>query len=132
MSAEDRDWTVDDHLRAGSDNTVALFEKIRALINSFGPGSVSVSKTTVTFKGTRRGFAGARPNKRAVVGYLDLMRQLPPDPRITRAAPYGKNLYVHHYVLRDETELDGQFSSWLLDAYAVGCGAHLQHPPAVD
>lgn len=127
MSAE-RDWTVEDHLNTGNEDTVALFEKIRALIDSFGPGSISVSKTTVTFKGTRRGFAGARPTDRAVVGYLDLMRQLPADHRITRAAPYGRNLYVHHYRLRDETELDEQFTSWLRDAYAVGCGAHLQRP----
>ena len=119
------EWTVEDHLRAGSQETIALFEKIRSVIASFGIGSISVSKTTVTFKGNRRGFAGARPTKRAVVGYLDLMRQLPVNDRITRVAPYGRNLYVHHYVLHEESELDDEFISWLRDAYAVGCGAHL-------
>jgi len=130
-TTEEEEWTVDDHREAGNEDTIALFDKLRALIDSFGPGSISVSKTTVTFKGTRRGFAGARPTKRAVIGYLDLMRQLPPDHRIGSIAPYGRNLYTHHYTLHDTTELDNEFVSWLQDAYAVGCGAHLR-PPATN
>lgn len=130
MSSDDRAWTIDDHLRTGTDRTNALFEKIRALIVSFGPGTISVSKSSVTFKGTRRGFAGARPTAKAVVGYLDLMRRLPADPRITSASLYGRNLFVHHYVLHDDSELDAEFVSWLRESYAVGCGAHLRHPPA--
>jgi hypothetical protein len=55
MSTTDEEWTVDNHLKAGNEDTVAVFEKMRALIDSFGPGSMSVSKTTVTFKGTFRG-----------------------------------------------------------------------------
>jgi hypothetical protein len=37
------EWTVERHLEAGSEN------------------SRSVAKTTITFKGPKRGFAGARP-----------------------------------------------------------------------
>jgi hypothetical protein len=130
MTADDGTWTIEDHLRTGSDDTNALFEKIRAIVESFGPGTISVSKSSVTFKGTRRGFAGARPTAKTVVGYLDLMRVLPADPRITSSSPYGRNLVVHHYVLHDESELDAEFISWLHEAYEVGCGAHLRRPSA--
>ena len=129
MPSAGAEWTVEDHLRAGNDRTVALYRRVEQLILSFGPGSVAVAKTTITFKGTRRGFAGARPTQKGVVGYLDLMRELPPDPRIRSIAPYGPNLFVHHYLLTDDEDLDDAFAGWLEEAYAVGCGAHLRAAP---
>ena len=128
-------WTVYDHLRAGNDRTVALYRRVEELIHSLGPGSVAVAKTTITFKGTRRGFAGARPTQKGVVGYFDLMRELAPDPRIRSVSPYGRSLFVHQYVLGDDSDLDDTFAGWLEEAYAVGCGAHLLSaapPPAVE
>lgn len=119
-------WTVERHMLAGNEQTVAIYRKIEEVVHSLGEISVSVSKTAITFKGPRRGFAGARPNRDGVVGYFDLMRQLPADPRIRRVSPYGRNLFVHGYRLRDEFELDATFVDWLTEAYQVGSGAHLQ------
>ncbi|MDW4573200.1 DUF5655 domain-containing protein [Microbacterium sp. M3] len=118
-------WTVDDHLRDADPAAVRLWQRIDDLIGSFGPVTRSVSKTTITFKGTRRGFAGARPWRTGVRGYFDLMRELPADPRISGAAPYGRKLFVHQFRLADESELDEAFAAWLREAYEVGCGAHL-------
>lgn len=53
-------WTVDDHLRDQPEQSVALFRRFEELVRECGPFEVSPSKTTVTFKGTRRGFAGVR------------------------------------------------------------------------
>lgn len=128
MPSPGHEWTVEDHLRAGNERTIALYRRVEELILSFGPGSVSVSKTTITFKGTRRGFAGARPTQRGVAGYFDLMREIPPDPRIRSISPYGRNLFVHHFLLGEEGDLDEAFAGWLEEAYAVGCGAHLLAP----
>jgi hypothetical protein len=119
------EWTIEDHLRAGTDSTVALFRRVEAAIESFGPVSLSVSKSSVTFKGSRRGFAGARPTSKGVVGYFDIMRELPSDRRLHGISPYGSNLFVHHYRLAEDADLDEEFVSWLREAYAVGCGAHL-------
>src|SRR4051794_9066251 len=82
LSGEQKQWTVDDHLRGADPASVDLFRAVEQLIRSFGPVSLSVSKTTITFKGTRRGFAGAKPTKHGVEGYLDLPRSLVGDPRI--------------------------------------------------
>lgn len=125
MTSHDDEWTVERHLLAGTPETVALYRRFSDVLHGFGPIRVAVAKTTITFKGTRRGFAGARPTPNALVGYLDLMRSLPPDPRIRRVSPYGRNLFVHQWRIEHDRELDDAFIGWLREGYAVGCGAHL-------
>ena len=55
------EWTVERHLEAGSDDGRALWHRFADLVAACGEHSLSVAKTTVTFKGPKRGFAGARP-----------------------------------------------------------------------
>lgn len=116
--------TVEDHLRNQPEGSVALYHAFVGLITACGPFTVSPSKTTITFKGERRGFAGARPDQHGLVGYLDLQRKLV-DPRITSASSYTNRLFVHHFRIRDQAELDDEFAGWVREAYAVGQGAHL-------
>jgi len=118
-------WTVEDHLRDAAPEHVALYRQVEALILSQGDVRLSVSKTTITFKGSRRGFAGARPTAKGVQGYLDLMRPLPPELRITRVSPYTTRLYVHHYVVRTPDDVDATFARWVHEAFRVGEGDHL-------
>lgn len=124
---ENQVWTVDDHLHGRPPAHVELYEQFVALVAACGPFEYSVSKTTITFKGPRRGFAGARPDAHGLVGYLDLSRQLS-DPRIRSAEPYTKRLFVHRFRVADIDELDSEFAGWVREAYAVGQGAHLQTP----
>jgi hypothetical protein len=121
-----RVWTVEDHLRGQEQRWVDLFRAVEAAILACGPVTHAVSRTTITFKGTRRGFAGARPTPRGVDGYLDLMRPLSGDPRIRRSEPYTGRLHVNHYRLTAPEQLDDTFRDWLAEAYAVGQGAHLR------
>jgi len=123
--AEPHVWTVDDHLRDAPAEHVALWRAVAGLVEACGPVEVVVHKTTITFKGTRRGFAGARPDAGGVVGYLDLMRPVDTDPRITSVAPYTQRLFVNHFRVRTEADLDDTFAEWVREAYAVGGGAHL-------
>jgi hypothetical protein len=51
------EWTVEDHLRGKPETSVALFNRFVELLTSVGAFRYSPSKTTVTFKGSRRGFA---------------------------------------------------------------------------
>ena len=97
------------------------------LVQACGTFTYAVSQGAITLKGTRRGFAGAALGQRALRGYIDLPR-LVQDPRITRASPYTKRLYVHHFRIDRLPQLDGQFAGWLSEAYQVGAGAHLSHP----
>lgn len=123
----DRHWTVEDHLDNKPAASIALFRQIEQEVLRREDVRVSVSKTTVTFKGSRRGFFGARPTKTGVDGYFDIMRSLgTDDKRIRRISPYQHNLFVHQYRLESAADLDDDFLSWLREAYGVGNGAHLQ------
>ena len=128
MTAARERWTVEDHLGAAPPEHVALYRAVEALVHACGPVTVSPSRTTITFKGPRRGFLGARPTTRGVQGYLDLTRSLVGDPRIRSAAPYTGRLWVNQYRLTSPADLDDVFAGWVAEAYRVGCGDHLNGP----
>lgn len=118
-------WTVEDHLAGKPDEIVALYARFIALVEACGPFSYRVTKTAITLKGKRRGFAGARPTLRSLDGYLDLQRELH-DVRIRRASPYTKRLFVHHFRVSSLGQLDEEFAAWVREAYDVGAGRHMQ------
>jgi hypothetical protein len=119
------EWTVEHHLAGPPAFAVDLFHRFLELAEGIGPFELSVSKTTVTLKGTRRGFAGARPWRHGLRGYLDLQREVD-DPRILSVAPYTTRLFVHQFRIAERDELDDEFAGWLREAYDVGTGAHLR------
>src|SRR5829696_8555242 len=119
------EWTVEDHLHGQPEESVALYREFVRLVQACGPFSYAVSKTTITFKGSRRGFAGARPTAGGLAGYLDLQR-IVEDPRIRSVSPYTKRLFVHHFRISTPGEMDGGFAGWVREAYAVGAGEHLR------
>jgi Domain of unknown function (DUF5655) len=123
---DERVWTVEDHLRGQDPRSVALFHDVVEAIRACGPVELSVSRTTITFKGTRRGFAGARPTRHGVRGYLDLTRAVEGDPRILSVSPYTQRLFVHQYRLTTADDLDEAFRALLREAWDVGQGAHLR------
>ena len=126
MGQGEQQWSIEDHLRDAPRGHVELYRLIESYLLSLDGVTVSVSKTTITFKGRRRGFASARPSRRGVQGYLDLTRALDVDPRIRTVTPYTKRLYVHQYLVSSEAEVDDTFRSWLHEAWRVGEGDHLK------
>lgn len=126
MTAGDEvEWTVERHLAGQPAFAVDLYRQFVAAIETIGPFTYAVSKTTITLKGERRGFAGARPFRHGVRGYLDLQREAH-GPQIVSVAPYTKRLYVHQFRLASPADIDDEFVRWLREAYAVGAGAHLR------
>jgi uncharacterized protein DUF5655 len=122
------EWTVEDHLRDKPPAVVALYQRFVELIQACGPFDYAVSKTAIGFKGSRRGFAGAKPKAHSLDGYLDLQRRLE-DPRIRRASPYTKRLVMHQFRISAPEQLDEEFAGWVREAYQVGEGGHLAPAP---
>ena len=120
-------WSVEDHLRGQPASSIELYRRFADLVEACGPVVYAVSKSIITFKGSRRGFAGAKPTSRGLTGYMDLQRPVV-DPRFTSSAPYTKRLFVHQVRITGLDELDDVFSGWVREAYAVGQGAHLAPP----
>ncbi|MFC5007707.1 DUF5655 domain-containing protein [Dactylosporangium cerinum] len=124
---DEDEWTVARHLAGRPAGIAALYHRFIELAEACGPFTYAVAKTAITLKGTRRGFAGASPGARWLEGYLDLQRPLQ-DPRIRRATPYTKRLFVNRYRVVSLGELDDDFAGWLAEAYQVGRGEHLASP----
>jgi hypothetical protein len=122
------EWTVEHHLRDKPAAVVALYQRFVELVQACGPFDYAVSKTAITFKGRRRGFAGAKPKAQSLDGYLDLQRRVE-DPRIRRASSYTKRLVVHQFRVSVPEQLDEEFAGWIREAYQVGQGEHLARPP---
>ena len=121
----DHSWTVEDHLRGRDPVVIELYERFVALVEACGPYELSVAKTAITFKGSRRGFAGAKPGRGSLGGYLDLQRRVT-DSRIRSASPYTTRLFVHHFRVTEVGQLDDEFAGWVREAYDVGAGRHLR------
>ena len=121
----DDPWTVEQHLVGAPEFAVDLYRRFIRAVESIGPFTYAVSKTTITLKGERRGFAGARPYKGGLRGYFDLQREAH-GPQIVSVSPYTKRLYVHHFRVASPADFDDEFLGWLREAYAVGAGAHLR------
>jgi hypothetical protein len=118
-------WTINRHLEAGSDRGRDLFRRFVELVAACGEYTTAVAKTTITFKGPRRGFAGARPVGDRLQGYFDVTYRVD-DPRIRSVSPYQKDLFVHHFRVESPEQLDEEFGRWIADAYdQVGCGSRL-------
>ena len=117
-------WTVEDHLRGKPAESVRLWHRFVELVEACGPFTYAVHKSAITLKGTRRGFAGGKPTDQGLRGYLDLQRVIE-DPRIMRAEPYTKRLFVHQFRISSVEEFDDVFAGWVREAYEVGQGGHL-------
>jgi hypothetical protein len=117
------DSSVARHLDDKPHVVVDLYERFVALVAGCGPFSLSVTKTAIAFKGTRRGFAGAKPRPSSLDGFLDLQREVR-DKRFLRVSPYTKSLFVHQFRITDAAQLDDSFAALVEEAYQVGCGAH--------
>lgn len=124
----EQNWTIERHTSGATAEVRELYERFIGLAELCGPFSYRLTKSNITLKGTRRGFAGAVLRKTALGGYLDLRRPVA-DARLISVAPYTKQLYVHQFRVTALAELDDEFAGWLAEAYAVGQGAHL---PAIS
>jgi hypothetical protein len=120
----DSEWTVERHLLGKPPEIIALYRRFIELAHACGPFTYAISKSAITLKGIRRGFAGTALGERALRGYLDLPRRVE-DARIIRSNAYTKRLYVNHFRIDSPGQLDEQFAGWLGEAYQVGAGAHL-------
>jgi hypothetical protein len=103
----------------------ALFDAVRAYIESLGPVDVVVTKTQVSF-GNRIRFAwvwlpqmwmAKRPEESITLAF-GLDRQVA-DPRIEQAVEPRPGRWTHHVVIETIRDFDPQVKSWLREAYAL-------------
>ena len=116
-------WDVERYLADKPKAVVDLYTHFVSLLTACGPYTVNVTKTAIAFKGPHRGFAGAKPRKASLDGFLDLQREMR-DERFLRISPYTKSLSVHQFRITNAAQLDDSFAALIEEAYQVGRGAH--------
>jgi Domain of unknown function (DUF5655) len=116
---------IGQHMDNGTPESRAMYLRLLEILDVLGTYTIHPAKSTITFKGSNRGFCGAHPKKDKLVGYFDLTRALPSDQRLSSVSPYTKKLFVHQFRLKNIEEMDQTFISWIEEAFAVGNGRHL-------
>jgi hypothetical protein len=95
-----------------------LYEALLELVRRFGPVTVNVNRSRISFQARVRFATVARVTRSGLVCTFWLKREVV-SPRITRVQLYPPSNYVHQFKLTDAREL----AAWLRDAYEVGLQA---------
>ncbi|MBI5516235.1 MAG: DUF1905 domain-containing protein [Deltaproteobacteria bacterium] len=96
----------------------ALFERVKALLETHGKVTVQVGRDSVALAGRRR-LLDVLPRR----AWLDLGFWLPrrlEHPRFRRVVTVGMSLHVHFVRVTHESDLDEELRAWLAEAWAHG------------
>ena len=107
--------SVDEYYAARPAAERAIFEAVRAHLESLGPVIVEPVNVGILFK-NRRTFAELRPKKRWVSLSFGLNRRLE-HPRIARTTRTNTARTYHGINLRGPEEVDRQVLDWLTESY---------------
>jgi hypothetical protein len=121
------DPAVDDAARAffkGTDLGLAVYERVRSIVERGGPVEIRVGRSQVAFR-RRRGFAFLwrpgqyldRPDAEVVLS-IALPRRLQ-SPRWKEVVQPSPRTWMHHLEVYSVLELDGEVEGWLHEAGAA-------------
>jgi Domain of unknown function (DUF5655) len=96
-----------------------LYEALLEVVRGFGPVTVNVNKSRISFQARVRFATVARVTRSGLVCTFWLKREIT-SARISRVDLFPPSNYVHQFRLTDVRELDAELHSWLRDAYQVG------------
>ena len=108
----------------GTDLGLAVYERVRSIIERGGPVEIRVGRSQVAFR-RRRGFAYlwrpgqylARPDAEVVLS-IALPRRIQ-SPRWKEVARPVPRAWMHHLELYSVREVDGEVEGWLDEAGAA-------------
>ena len=110
--------TIDDHFADKTPEIRALYDRLVAMTQNFGPVEQDPKKTSIHLV-RNAGFAGVHPRKSYL--YLNLRTDYPIDnPRITKTEQVSKNRFHNELKLNFPDEVDEELIGWLKDAYTLG------------
>jgi hypothetical protein len=81
------------------------------------------SKTRIVFM-TRVRFAGSQVRKDWLLAHFWLVRPIE-SPRFVKVERIGPRVWLYWFKIRDESELDTEFMSWMAEARMIGDQEHL-------
>lgn len=112
------------HFRGRDPGVYRLYRAFRGALRGIGPVTVLPQKTRIAFQ-ARISFAQLTPRSSHLVGHL-VLAQVTPSAKFERIESLSRRNHVHHFRLRSQEFLDGEFMTLLRAAYAVGQQEHLR------
>ena len=107
---------------AGMPRETALFERLERIVLSFVDVSVKHDRTQTAFV-RRVQFAWVSlPRRKSDAGAVMLSVGLPgrmESPRIQFTAEVSPGRWMHHLIIREESEIDAEIKAWLEAAWAL-------------
>jgi hypothetical protein len=97
----------------------ALYRAFLAFAERFGPVTVNINKTRISFQGRARFACVDRVTKDGLVCHVWLKRRLE-SQRFIRVEALPPNDFVHYFKLTDAAQLDEDAAQWVAEAYEVG------------
>jgi hypothetical protein len=118
------DWTIEG-LFEGRPVALGLFAVVRRYVESFGPVTIEVAKTQVSF-GSKRKFAWVwlpqmwikKQPENSIVLAISLRRKVV-HHRIKEATEPYPGRWTHHIVIEKESGFDEEVKRWLREAYEL-------------
>ncbi|HEY5884748.1 MAG TPA: DUF5655 domain-containing protein [Pyrinomonadaceae bacterium] len=116
---------VAEFLDGKSPDAVNLYQEFAAAIEQLGEVITAPAKTRVGFQ-VRMIFASVnRLNDDGLVAHVVFARRLE-HPRFTKIESISPRSHVHHFVIREASEIDADVNAWLREAHAAGKQEHLK------
>jgi hypothetical protein len=113
---------LDDHF-IGRPRARQLFDRYLAAVESLGPVTVVSSMSRIAFM-TRVRFGGCQVRKDWLLAAFWLVREVR-SARFTNVERLGPKVWLYHLAIRDESDLDAEFMSWMAEARLIGDQEHL-------
>ena len=110
--------TVDDFFERHEDKR-SLYEAFLAVAERFGPVTVNVSKTRISFQQRVR-FAGVAGIRRDGLLCSFWLKRRIDGPRFTRVEHLPPNDYIYQFKIRDTQDIDAEVAEWIEEASRVG------------
>ena len=115
--------TLVSHFEGKPPHVRAIFDKLLRLARKNGPITVLPEKTRIAFQ-VRMSFAAFVIRQNWIDGHVVLARRLE-NPRFRRIETFSPRNHLHAFRFETIDDLDAEVSSWLAEAYQVGCQRHL-------
>lgn len=117
---------LEHHFRGKPGEIRRLFDAFAAMIETLGPVTILPEKTRIAFQ-VRMSFAQITPKQGWLDGHFVLARRAE-DPVFRKIESVSARNHVHHFRIRDASDMTPALRAYAKEAYAVGEQRHLRKP----
>lgn len=113
-------YTLDDFLKGKSEKAIELFNHFLSAFREVGDFELHPVKTRVTLLTKMRFASINRLSKDCLSGHLILDEKIENSLIFTKIDKVGNNSFVHHFKLREKSDINAEFKKYMKKSYKIG------------